>query len=66
MKMIALNYLKNLRHVAIEITGEDLLNLGIPQGKIYKEIFDYVLKAKLENTNLSKDAELVLVKEMNF
>lgn len=63
---VALKYLESLRSISIEITGDDLLSLGIPQGKIYKEIFDYVLKVKLEKPDLSKDDELALVKEMNL
>lgn len=60
------DYKKGLKYLStnvnLEINGEDLKNLGIPQGKIYKEIFDYVLREKLTN-NLTKNDEIALVKE---
>lgn len=65
-KEIALDYLQNLRYITVETTGEDLLNLGIPQGKIYKEIFEFLLKNKIENPKISKQEELELVRGMNL
>ena len=60
---IAYNYLKNLREVKILTTGDDLKRLGIPTGKIYKEVFDYLLAEKLKNKNLTLEDELNLVRE---
>ena len=60
---IAYNYLKNLRHVKINITGEDLKELGIPEGKIYREIFDYITKEKVKNKTLQKEDEIKLVRD---
>lgn len=59
----AIKYLDNLSKIQLEITGDDLLELGIKQGKVYKEIFDYVLEYKLKNQNISKPEELELVKK---
>lgn len=57
-------YLTNLKDIQIEITGEDLKTLGIKQGKIYKDIFDFILKEKIKNPKLSKKEEIELVKKM--
>lgn len=58
----AVDYLRNIRNIKIDITGEDLKAIGIEQGKIYKEIFDYVLKEKLNNPKLNKKDELEFVR----
>lgn len=59
---IAFKYLKELSHIKIGISGEDLKQLGIPQSKIYKEIFDSVLKEKIKYPKLSKFEEIEFVK----
>ncbi len=59
---VAINYLTNLAKVEIATKGDDLLKLGIKQGPIYKEIFDYLLACKLENSSLTKDDEISMVK----
>ena len=50
------------KNIKIEINGKDLAALGIPQGQIYREIFDYILRIKLSK-NLTKEEELNIVKE---
>lgn len=60
---IAFKYLKELSCIKIEICGEDLKQLGITQGKIYKEIFDSVLQEKIKDPTLSKAGELKFVKK---
>ena len=52
------------KNIKIEINGKDLAALGIPQGQIYREIFDYILRIKLPK-NFTKEEELNIVKE-NF
>ena len=59
----AAHYLDNLRNIKIETCGNDLKKLQIPNGKVYKEIFDYLLTEKIKNPMLSKSEELELVKE---
>lgn len=59
---VAYNYLKTLRHIKIQTTGIELKKLGIPEGKKYKEIFDYLLEEKLKNENLTSEEELDLVR----
>ncbi len=58
------HYLNTLRNINISITGEDLLNLGIKPSQKYQEIFDEVLKAKLQNPDMTKDKELILAKNI--
>ena len=60
---IAMRYLNYLAKIKIEINGNDLKRFGIAQGKIYKEIFEYVLAQKFLDNKISKDDEINLVKE---
>ena len=48
---------------SIKITGDDLKQMGILPSKKYSECFDYILKHKLENPDLTKEEELALAKE---
>lgn len=47
----------------IAVTGEDLKSLGIPPSKEYSKCFDYILKEKLNNPDLTRDEELKLAKQ---
>lgn len=58
----AKHYLDNLRNIKISINGKDLQNLGISPSPQYQEIFDEVLKAKLQNPKITKDDELKIAK----
>ena len=55
-------YLDILRKIKISITGQDLLELGIEPSKSFGEIFDYVLKQKLQNPRIGKAEEIALIK----
>ena len=57
----ALRYLDVLRNIKISITGDDLKNLGIKPSPKYQEIFDYVLKEKLKNFDMTKHDEIKLI-----
>lgn len=50
-------YRKYLKHIKIGITGQDLLDLNIPPGFIYQNIFKELLKNKIENGWTSKEEE---------
>lgn len=52
-----LRYLE-IKNIKISITGEDLIALGIKPSPKYQEIFDAVLRAKLEKPDLTKAEEL--------
>ncbi len=56
------HYLDILRKIKISITGQDLLELGIEPSKSFGEIFDYVLKQKLQNPRIAKAEEIALIK----
>lgn len=59
----AQRYLDTLSEIIIETNGEDLKSLGIKQGPIYSDIFEYLLKEKIKNPNLLKINELDLVQK---
>lgn len=58
----AKHYLDNLLNIKISINGKDLQNLGISPSPQYQEIFDEVLKAKLQNPKMTKEDELKIAK----
>ena len=60
----ARHYLDNLQNIKLEITGKDLQNLGIKPSPKYQEIFDEVLKAKLQNPKISKKDEVEIAKKL--
>ncbi len=68
---IAKGYLGTYRYVTTEINGNDLIELGIPKGKIYADILDEVKKAKLnsvingyqEEIDFAKKTYLDLIKK---
>ena len=60
---VAINYLENLSKIKLETTGDDLIKIGIPQGKIYKEIFNYLIEEKIMDPQMNKERELYFVKE---
>lgn len=65
-EQVGIKYLDNLSKVKIEIDGNDLKKIGIPQGKVYSQIFEEVLKAKIHNPSMSKEEEIELVKSLGF
>lgn len=54
-------YLGVLRHVRPEITGEDLLGAGIPQGPEIGIMLDEVLRARMDGQVSTKEEELEFV-----
>jgi hypothetical protein len=63
---IARHYLDNLRNIRLEISGKDLQQLGFKPSPKYAEIFDKVLKEKLNNPKMTKKDEINLVKNLTF
>ncbi len=59
----ACRYLDNLRSIRIAINGNDLQKIGIPPSDKYSQIFDEVLKLKLQNPNITKTEEIDFVKK---
>jgi tRNA nucleotidyltransferase (CCA-adding enzyme) len=62
-KFISL-YFTQLQGVHCMITGNDLKEMGVPPGPMYKEILDRVMKARLDNEVESRDDELNLVRKV--
>lgn len=60
----ARHYLDDLQNIKLEITGKDLQNLGIKPSPKYQEIFDEILKAKLQNPKISKKDEVEIAKKL--
>lgn len=61
---IARHYLDDLKQIKISLTGNDLLNLGIKPSPKYGQIFDEILKHKLENPQLTREDELTLLEKL--
>ncbi len=61
---IAEYYDNHLKNVKIQITGQDLIDLGYRPSKEFAEIFDTVLMEKFKNNNLTFDEEIQIVKRI--
>lgn len=57
------HYLDDLQKIKLHISGDDLLNLGFAPSKAFSKAFDYVLKEKLKNPNMTRANELELIKK---
>ena len=53
-------YQRRLRNIRTAIDGDDLLRLGIPQGRIYREILERVRVARLDNAIRTREEEEAL------
>jgi tRNA nucleotidyltransferase (CCA-adding enzyme) len=56
-------YFTGLKGMQVQLTGKDLLKMGFRSGPIFKEIFDRVLEARLNNTVKTKKDELRFVQK---
>jgi tRNA nucleotidyltransferase (CCA-adding enzyme) len=63
-KRMISNYFTKLKGTRVMLKGKDLKHMGVKPGPIYREIFDGLLKARLNNLISTKDEEAVFVKEM--
>ena len=54
-------YLETLRHVRPEVTGDDLLAAGVPQGPEIGIMLAEVLNARMDGLVTTKEEELELV-----
>ena len=55
-------YVEKIRFIKPEITGDDLLEIGIPQGPIIGQLIDVVRRAKLDGKISTKRDEIELAK----
>lgn len=57
-------YLKKLKKIKLELTGKDLIKLGLSPSPQFQDIFEHILKEKLKNPNLTKSQELALAQKL--
>ena len=62
-KRVISSYFTKLKGTKILIKGKDLANMGFKPGPVYREIFDGVLEARLNNLVKTKDDEIMFVRE---
>jgi tRNA nucleotidyltransferase (CCA-adding enzyme) len=56
-------YFTQLRGVKLHVTGDDLIKLGIPPGRIYTKILDSLLEAALNGKVAGRDEELRFIRK---
>lgn len=65
VKKLISNYFTKLKGVKVSLKGRDLKSMGFKPGPLYKEIFERLLEARLNNKVNSRKEELAFVAE-NF
>lgn len=58
------DYIINLRNIKVLVSGNDVIALGIKQGPHFKEIFENLLKMKVNNKVKTKEEEIDAIKNM--
>jgi tRNA nucleotidyltransferase (CCA-adding enzyme) len=58
-----LRFLTNLRHVGLEISGDDLVAAGVPESPAVGEALEQVLRRKLDGELSGRDEELAAALE---
>lgn len=58
------DYIINLRNIKVLISGHDVIALGVKQGPQFKEIFENLLKLKVNNKVKTKEEEINAIKNM--
>ncbi len=56
-------YFTQLRGIRLHVTGNDLIKLGIPTGRIYKKILDSLLEAALNGKVAGREEELRFIRK---
>ncbi len=56
-------YMTDLRREKVILNGKDLIALGFPPGKYFQDIFDFLLKARLNLEIDTREEEILLVKK---
>ena len=52
-------YLSTTSKIKLEITGQDLINIGVKEGKKIGEILEKVLEMKIKNPKMKKEDEVI-------
>ncbi|AOY77093.1 CBS domain-containing protein [Clostridium formicaceticum] len=58
IKHYIMYYMLHLKNIKLSMSGEDLINLNIKPGPIYKKVLESVLKAKVSGEIYNKDDEI--------
>ncbi len=56
-------FTRKTSQIKLEVTGQDLINMGVSQGKQVGEILDKVLEIKIKNPNMKKNDEITEAKK---
>ena len=59
-----IKFLEELKGIKVLITGNDLISLGLKPSPLFNEIFDFVLKEKLNGNLRTKEEEITFVKKL--
>lgn len=60
------HYINDLKNIKLEITGDDVLSLGVKPSAQISVLLDRVLEYKLQQPNINKNAEIEILKKMIF
>ena len=60
----ARHYLDDLRKIKVAVNGDDLQKLGIKPSPKYQQIFDEILKRKLQKPDMTKDEEISIINHL--
>ncbi|MCF8146679.1 MAG: CBS domain-containing protein [Deltaproteobacteria bacterium] len=63
MKRLISFYFTRLKGTKVLIDGKDLLEMGLKSGPVFKEIFDRLLEARVNNLVKTRNDEICFVKE---
>lgn len=57
-------YLEKTSKVKLEITGQDLIDMGVKEGKKIGEVLEHILEKKIKNTNMNRVDELAEARKL--
>jgi tRNA nucleotidyltransferase (CCA-adding enzyme) len=63
IKRLISNYFIKLKGTKIQLRGRDLVSMGFKPGPIFREIFEHLLEARLNNLVKTKEDELKFVRD---
>jgi len=63
LKKAISNYITRLRFAEALLTGEDFKKMGLPPGKVYKEAFQSLLRARLDGKIKTREDEIRFIKK---
>ena len=63
IKQLISNYFIKLKGTKTQLRVKDLVDMGLKPGPIFKEIFDHLLEARLNNLVKTKEDEIKFVRD---